>query len=83
MVIFAKHNAFSMKNILTIHKFIRFKLIIFLILTLVVSCSKDPENQKIYKKAIVLYMAANNNLSGYAQDNLTAIKSGFVPDASS
>lgn len=83
MVIFAKHNAFSMKNILTIHKFIRLKLIIFLILTLVVSCSKDPENQKIYKKAIVLYMAANNNLSGYAQDNLTAIKSGFVPDASS
>jgi len=72
-----------MKNILTFYKFTTLLGLLFFSIIITQSCSKDPENQKIYKKTIVLYMAANNNLSGYAQDNLTAIKSGFVPDAAS
>lgn len=58
-----------------------FKNIGFLIilLSLFWSCCKN-ENPKTYDKVIILYMAANNNLDSYAVENITMLKSGYVPD---
>lgn len=43
------------------------------------SCEKKPSGEPEFDRVVVLYMAANNNLSSYAMHNLDALKSGFIP----
>ncbi len=47
------------------------------------SCEKDPFKDAEYKKVILLYMAANNNLSSFAEYNISALKEGFIPSKES
>ncbi len=42
------------------------------------SCEKIGIGNK-YDKVVLLYLAANNNLSSYALDNMVALKEGFLP----
>lgn len=42
------------------------------------SCEKIGIRNK-YDKVVLLYLAANNNLSSYALDNVIALKEGFLP----
>ncbi len=55
----------------------------FLVLTLVllggVSCSKERKDPSV-TKSVLLYMAANNNLSTNAIRDLADLKKGYVPD---
>lgn len=61
------------------------KKLIFLSLTLVLfvvsSCKKDYIPGE-YEKVVILYMAANNNLSDFAEDNIAALEIGFIPSYS-
>ena len=50
---------------------------------LISSCEKNPFNKDDYRKVIILYMAANNNLSSYAEQNISTLKGGFIPDKNS
>jgi hypothetical protein len=52
-------------------------------LALLSSCEKNIFDSDDYRKVIILYMAANNNLSSYAQENITTMKGGFIPDKES
>jgi hypothetical protein len=47
------------------------------------SCEKDPFKGAEFRKVILLYMAANNNLSSFAEYNISALKEGFIPEKSS
>src|SRR5512133_1045058 len=62
----------------------KYKKIVFLLFIVFTvfslsSCEKFFNDDNDYKRVVLLYMAANNNLSGYAQDNIDALKSGFLP----
>ncbi len=56
-----------------------FLLFIILASLLFSSCEKFP-NKDNYGKVVLVYLAANNNLSGYAEDNIAALKKGYLPD---
>lgn len=43
------------------------------------SCKKHPSDKPEFNRVVVLYMAANNNLSSFADHNLDALKTGFIP----
>lgn len=43
------------------------------------SCEKNPSGKPAFNRVVVLYMAANNNLSSFADHNLDAIQKGFIP----
>lgn len=47
------------------------------------SCEKKPSGKPEYNRVVVLYMAANNNLSSFAKQNLDLLKSGFIPEEDS
>lgn len=51
-------------------------------LLLVVSCNGE-RGEKEGGRALLLYMAANNDLSPYAQRNLNSIKEGYLPNKGS
>lgn len=62
-------------------KLIQKLLFLFVILLPLVGCkdesnSVEPESFNT-DKTIIVYMAADNNLSPYATDNINSIKSGF------
>jgi len=61
-------------------KYIKKPFLLFIILAgfLLSSCEKFLDRDD-YRKVVVLYLAANNNLSGYAQDNIDALKQGYLP----
>ncbi len=58
-------------------------LLIFAIATLFISCEKNPFGGAEFRRVVILYMAANNNLSSFAEHNISTIKDGFVPDKQS
>ncbi|PKO99996.1 MAG: hypothetical protein CVU13_00370 [Bacteroidetes bacterium HGW-Bacteroidetes-8] len=58
-------------------------LLIFAISTLFISCEKNPFGGAEFRRVVILYMAANNNLSSFAEHNISTIKDGFVPDKQS
>ena len=43
------------------------------------SCNWWTKESQEYDKSLIIYMAANNNLTSYAISNLKSIKEGFVP----
>lgn len=47
--------------------------------TIFISCEKNPFGAAEFRRVVVLYMAANNNLSSFAEHNISTIKDGFVP----
>ena len=56
-----------------------------LFLTAVVALACDPVNEEPpqfveRQKTVLVYMAANNNLSSQAESNLASMKQGFVPE---
>lgn len=51
--------------------------IVFFSLFLSACCKID--NTDTYDKVIILYMAANNNLDSYARENVSALKTGYIP----
>ncbi len=60
-------------------KFIYSALSVLILLSLTTSsCRKDPFNGS-YRRVVILYMAANNNLSSFAEHNITTLKEGFIP----
>lgn len=63
------------------YKAIRFFLLTTIFAVFISSCCKE-DNPDSFEKVIVLYMAANNNLDSYARENISALKTGFVPDKS-
>ena len=52
--------------------------LIFISLFLGVSCEKIGLGRD-YDRVVLLYLAANNNLSTYAKDNVEALRDGYVP----
>jgi len=58
-------------------------LLIFAISTIFISCEKNPFGGAEFRRVVILYMAANNNLSSFAEHNISTIKDGFVPDKQS
>ncbi|MDP3435632.1 MAG: clostripain-related cysteine peptidase, partial [Bacteroidales bacterium] len=58
-------------------------LLILAISSLFISCEKNPFSGSEFRRVVVLYMAANNNLSSFAEHNISTIKDGFVPDKQS
>jgi len=47
------------------------------------SCEKHPSGTPEFNRVVVLYMAANNNLSSFAEHNFEALNDGFIPDENS
>lgn len=43
------------------------------------SCEKSDVKEPDLDRVILLYMAANNNLSSYAEYNLSALTQGYIP----
>ncbi len=58
-------------------------IMIFAAMVLVVSCERNPSGKGDYKRVVLLYMAANNNLSSFAEYNISELKAGFIPDEES
>ena len=60
----------------------RFGILLTVLMTAIMliagSCEKIGIGNK-YDKVVLLYLAANNNLSSYALDNMVALKEGFLP----
>ncbi len=57
--------------------------IIVSILVLLSSCIKKESDSKQYHRVVILYMAANNNLSSYATNNIVSLKEGYLPKENS
>ncbi len=60
--------------------FVRYILIFSVLPILFASCSKDDDGGYPHDRVVLLYLAANNNLSAYASNNIEAIKKGYLPD---
>lgn len=65
-------------------KHLRIHIVILIVLPVLAgailsSCSKEESNR--FESVLIIYMAANNNLDSYARDNISDIKSGYVPGA--
>ncbi|MDD4639670.1 MAG: clostripain-related cysteine peptidase, partial [Bacteroidales bacterium] len=43
------------------------------------SCTKQNGDNYEYDRVVLLYLAANNNLSSYASNNIESIKKGYLP----
>ncbi len=57
-------------------------LVIAVVLPLLYSCCKS-DTPHTYDKVIILYMAANNNLDSYARENISSLKTGYIPSKDS
>lgn len=64
-------------------KFIYISLALLVGAILSVSCDKNIIKNGEYRRVVLLYMAANNNLSSFAEHNISALKEGFIPDKDS
>ncbi len=60
-----------------------FFIVIIACTTLIVSCEKNPFKSDEFNRVVLLYMAANNNLSSYAEYNIGALKEGYIPEKNS
>ncbi len=49
----------------------------------IVSCTKENDDQPEFRRVVILYFAANNNLSSYAANNIDNLKQGFLPEEES
>lgn len=49
-----------------------------ILVSILSSCEKIGIGEE-YNRVVLLYLAANNNLSGYAEDNIDALKEGYLP----
>jgi hypothetical protein len=58
-------------------------VVLFLAFSLLTSCEKGLFDDDGYRKVVILYMAANNNLSTFAEENISDMKDGFVPSETS
>lgn len=60
-------------------------LFAFTILALLIlhSCSKNDTPDSGYDRVVVIYFAANNNLSSYAETNIKSLSGGYLPDEES
>ena len=47
--------------------------------TILSSCIKNNTDDPEYRRVVVLYLAANNNLSSYASNNIISLKEGYLP----
>lgn len=47
--------------------------------TILSSCIKNNTDDPEYCRVVVLYLAANNNLSSYASNNIVSLKEGYLP----
>jgi len=61
-----------------------FRITFFLGLFIILfSCIKDNSDIPQYRRVVVLYLAANNNLSSYASNNIVSLKEGYLPQEDS
>ena len=63
-------------------KFIKYILAAFTLLFSAASCdplSQDPPEFPQQQKTLLVYMVANNNLSSFATDNISAMMRGYLP----
>lgn len=60
-------------------KYIKIKYLLIVVLAVLSLSSCEKFFTDDYNKVVLIYLAANNNLSGYAEDNIEAVKSGFLP----
>ncbi|OFY38662.1 MAG: hypothetical protein A2X18_08255 [Bacteroidetes bacterium GWF2_40_14] len=51
--------------------------------SIIASCSKDNDGNPEFRRVVILYFAANNNLSSYAASNIENLKQGFLPEEES
>ncbi|MEN6617891.1 MAG: clostripain-related cysteine peptidase [Rikenellaceae bacterium] len=63
----------------------RFIVIIFVLglFPILGSCIKDNDSNPDYHRVVILYLAANNNLSSYAASNIVNLKEGYLPEEES
>lgn len=56
--------------------------VVFILFTIFFSssCIGDRDIVKTYDHAILLYLGANNNLASFAQENVSLLKSGYLPN---
>ena len=56
-------------------------LFVFTLLALLIlhSCSKDDITDDGYNRVVIIYFAANNNLSSYAENNIESLSKGYIP----
>lgn len=66
-------------------KIINFAVIIVVIglFSIPGSCTKENDDRPEFRRVVILYFAANNNLSSYAADNIENLKQGFLPEEDS
>jgi len=57
--------------------------VLSIIIFALTSCSKDDSADLGYNRVVLLYFAANNNLSTYASNNITSLEDGFLPEEDS
>lgn len=57
---------------------VKFGAIIVILSSFFLACCRI-DNADTYDKVIILYMAANNNLDSYARENVSALKTGYIP----
>lgn len=62
---------------------INFVLLALVLIFTFNSCEKTPSGKPEFNRVVVLYMAANNNLNSFAQQNLDLLKDGFIPEENS
>lgn len=62
-------------------KKIKYISIVFVLglFTILSSCIKNNTDDPEYRRVVVLYLAANNNLSSYASNNIVSLKEGYLP----
>jgi hypothetical protein len=58
-------------------------VIALLAILLLNSCSKNDINDDWYNRVVVIYFAANNNLSSYAENNIESLSEGYLPEEDS
>ncbi len=47
------------------------------------SCSINDSPDSGYNRVVIVYLAANNNLSSYAENNIKSLSEGYLPDEES
>ncbi|MDD3034156.1 MAG: clostripain-related cysteine peptidase [Bacteroidales bacterium] len=60
-------------------------LFLFTLFALVIlhSCSKNDLTDDGYNRVVIVYFAANNNLSSYAESNIESLSEGYLPEEDS
>jgi hypothetical protein len=58
-------------------------VVFFVVLAILYSCVKDNSDTPAFRRVVILYFAANNNLSSYASTNIASLKEGYLPEKES